>query len=64
MSDKDLSFRAAAEECRRRAAKTTNPVDKQDLHRIADQWLRLSQAAGVAPKSVEPTEGAQTATNA
>jgi hypothetical protein len=42
------SFRAAAEECRRLAAKTTDPVEKQELQRTADQWLRLAQVAGVA----------------
>jgi hypothetical protein len=44
------SFRAAAEECRRLASKTTDPVEKQELQRIADQWLKLAQVAGVAPK--------------
>ena len=47
MTEADMSFRAAAEECRRLAAKTTNPVEKQELQRIADQWLKLPQAAGV-----------------
>ena len=50
MIEADMSFRAAAEECRRLAAKTTDPVEKQELQRIADQWLKLAQAAGVAPK--------------
>ena len=48
MIQADMSFRAAAEECRRLAAKTADPVEKQELQRIADQWLKLAQLAGVA----------------
>jgi hypothetical protein len=48
MPDTDMSFRAAAEECRRLAAKTIDPVEKQELQRIADHWLRLAQVAGAA----------------
>lgn len=48
MVQADLSFRAAAEECRRLAAKTANSIEKQELQRIADQWLKLAQVAGVA----------------
>jgi len=44
----DMSFREAAEECRRLAAKATDPLEKQELHQIADQSLRLAQVAGVA----------------
>jgi hypothetical protein len=43
----DAEFRAAAEECRRLAARTTDPVEKQELQRIADEWLWLAQLAGV-----------------
>jgi hypothetical protein len=39
----DTEFRAAAEECRRLAARTTDPVEKQELQRIADEWLWLAQ---------------------
>ena len=52
-----MSFRAAAEECRRLAAKTTDPVEKQELHRVADQWLSLAQVAdvrGVSPRNELP----------
>ena len=48
MTQPDMSFRAAAEECRRLAAKTTDPVEKQELQRVADQWLRLAQVADIA----------------
>jgi hypothetical protein len=48
MTQADMSFRAAAEECRRLAAKTIDPVERQELQRIADQWLKLAQVAGVA----------------
>jgi hypothetical protein len=49
MPHSDISFRAAAEECRSLAAKTIDPVKKQELQRAADDWLRLAQLAGVAP---------------
>jgi hypothetical protein len=42
----DAEFRAAAEECRRLAARTIDPVEKQELQRIADEWLWLAQLAG------------------
>jgi hypothetical protein len=48
MPDSDMSFRAAAEECRRLAAKTIDPVERQKLQRTADEWLRLAQVAGLA----------------
>ena len=48
MPNPDMSFREAAEECRRLAARTIDPVEKQELQRIADHWLRLAQVAGVA----------------
>ena len=48
MPNTDMSFRAAAEECRRLAAKTIDPIEKQELQRVADQWLRLAQVAGMA----------------
>jgi hypothetical protein len=44
----DRSFRACAEECRRLAARTADPVERQHLHYVADQWLKLAQVAGVA----------------
>jgi hypothetical protein len=50
MPDSDLSFREAAEECRRLAAKTIDPVKKQELQRIADQWLKLAQVAGMGSR--------------
>jgi hypothetical protein len=53
MPNADMSFRAAAEECRRLVAKTIDPVEKQELQRVADQWLRLAQVAGVAREERE-----------
>ena len=47
MSDSDMSFRAAAEECRRLATKTIDPVERQELQQAADQWLKLAQVAGL-----------------
>ena len=32
MLQADMSFRAAAQECRRRAARTTDPVERQELN--------------------------------
>lgn len=46
----ELSFHAAAEECRRLAAKAIDPIERQQLHRAADQWLKLAQFAFVAPE--------------
>jgi len=46
MHEADKNFRAAADECRRLAARTTDPVERQELHRIADQWLMLAQLVG------------------
>ena len=54
MPEAEPSFRAAAERYRRLAAKTPDPVDKQELHRIADQWLSLAQMADVAPRPGNP----------
>jgi hypothetical protein len=45
MSDTDMSFRAA-EESRRLAANVANAVEKQELHRVADQWIRLARWPG------------------
>ena len=45
MPHADMSFREAAEQCRRLASLATDPVEKQQR-----QWLRLAQVAGVAPK--------------
>jgi hypothetical protein len=42
----DMSFRAAAEECRRLAARATDPVKRRRLNHTADQWLKLAQFAG------------------
>jgi len=50
----DAEFRAAAEECRRLAARTTDPVEKQELHRIADEWLWLAQLAGATSEKSLP----------
>jgi hypothetical protein len=43
------SCREAAEHCRRLAAKEINPVEKHELQRIADEWLRLAQTPGIVP---------------
>ena len=44
MADDDTArYRAQAEECRRRAAAATNPVDREWWQRLADDWLRLAQ---------------------
>ncbi len=44
MSDADVArYRREAEECRSFAAKMVNPIDKDRLLRIADEWLKLAQ---------------------
>jgi hypothetical protein len=50
----DAEFRAAAEECRRLAARTTDPVEKQELQRSADEWLWLAQLAGATQEGLPP----------
>ena len=55
MTKAAISFRAAAEECRSLAAKTPNSVEKEELHRIADQWLKLAQVAGLRDVSARIT---------
>jgi hypothetical protein len=54
----DTEFRAAAEECRRLAARTIDPVEKRELQRIADEWLWLAQLAGATPE--KPRRGSRT----
>ena len=46
MSYSEKTFREVAEECRRLAARTIDPVERQELQQIADEWLRLAQVAG------------------
>jgi hypothetical protein len=38
---KSDEFRAHAEQCRRMADQTINPVDKQAWLRMAESWLRM-----------------------
>jgi len=46
MTEADVArYRREAEECRRRAAKTVDPVQKDSWHRMADEWLKLAQEA-------------------
>ena len=45
MPHADMSFREAAEQCRRLAALATDPVEKLELQHLADVWLRLAQLA-------------------
>lgn len=42
-------YRREAEECRRLAAKAVSPIDRDRLHRMADEWLKLAQ--GLQDKS-------------
>ena len=46
MHEADKNFRAASDECRRLAARTTDPLERQELQRIADQWMMLAQLVG------------------
>jgi len=46
MSEVDVTrYRREAEECRSRAAKTVNPIEKESWQRMADDWLKLAQSA-------------------
>ena len=38
------SCHEAAEECRRLAAEVTDPIEKQELLHIAEEWLALPEA--------------------
>ena len=50
----DAEFWAAAEECRRLAARTIDPVEKQELQRIADEWLWLAQSSRGNTREASP----------
>jgi hypothetical protein len=41
------SCHEVAEECRRLAAEVTDPIEKQELLHIADEWLALPEAHAV-----------------
>ncbi len=48
MSDDNVSrYRRAAEECRSLAAKTVDPIEKDRLLRMAEDWLKLARAPGL-----------------
>ena len=38
-------YRHEAEKCRSLAAQATDPIEKDALHRMADEWLRLAQGS-------------------
>ena len=45
MSDDNVSrYRRAAEECRSLAAKTVDPIEKDKLLRMAEEWFKLARA--------------------
>jgi hypothetical protein len=37
-------FRKQAEECRRHAARVVGAVEKEQWHRLSEEWLKLAQA--------------------
>ena len=46
MSDADVDrCRAEAEKCRRLAARASDPIEKDALQRMADEWLRVAQGS-------------------
>jgi hypothetical protein len=42
-------FRKNADECRQKAAKAFNPLDKERWLKIAEHWLLMAQEADAAP---------------
>jgi hypothetical protein len=38
-------YRHEAEKCRSLAAQATDPIEKDALHQMADEWLRLAQGS-------------------
>jgi hypothetical protein len=40
-------YRQEAERCLSLAARADDPVERETLQRIADEWLRLAQATGL-----------------
>jgi len=45
VSEADVArYRREAEECRSRAAKAANPIEKESWQRMADEWLKLAQS--------------------
>ena len=45
VSEADLArYRREAEECRSRAAKAANAIEKESWQRMADEWLKLAQS--------------------
>ena len=48
---KIVQYRQAAEECRRRAAQTPDPILKDALQRKADNWGRLAHIDLMNPQS-------------
>ena len=46
MSDQDIArCRAQAEECRREAERTINPLDQEAWLRLAGEWIKMAQEA-------------------
>jgi hypothetical protein len=50
-------FREQAEECRQQAEKATSPLGKEAWLRVADEWIKLGQAAASWRKLPTANEG-------
>jgi hypothetical protein len=44
MADDANRFRKQAEECRQHAARAVGPLEKEQWHRLSEEWLKLAQA--------------------
>jgi hypothetical protein len=44
MADDANRFRKQAEGCRQHAARAVGPVEKEQWHRLSEEWLKLAQA--------------------
>jgi hypothetical protein len=45
MSNDSDRFRRQADESRQQAARSVNPLDKESWLRVAEEWIKLAQAA-------------------
>jgi hypothetical protein len=50
MSDRGDHFRANADEVRKQAERSINPLDKERWLRIAEDWLKLAQSEDGRPR--------------
>ncbi len=57
MADKAEICRTRAEHYRQQAARTVCPIDKQQLLRLSEEWLRIAQTSTLGPSSEQLAVG-------